>query len=52
MDVEQPISVLPLTSADSVTLVHTDDIASRWPEITEVVDRTLAAAVAELGSAL
>jgi Fic family protein len=51
-ETEQPTSVLPLTSADSVTLVYTDDLAGRWPEIEEVVDRTLAAAVAELGSAL
>jgi Fic family protein len=51
-DAEQPLSVLTLTSADSVTLVHTDEVAARWPEIEDLVDRTLAAAVAELGATL
>lgn len=33
------------TAADSVTLVHTNAAADRWPEIAELIDRTLAVGV-------
>lgn len=42
-------SFTPLLSAaetDSVTLVHGDDLEARWPEISDILDETLAAAVA------
>lgn len=37
---------------DAVTLVHTDAPDLRWPEVRDMVDRTLAAAVASFGRAI
>lgn len=47
-----PTPLLTTTSADSVTLVHTDAVDSRWLEVRDLVESTLAAAVAEFGRRL
>lgn len=47
-----PEPLLTLSSDDSVTLVYTDTAEERWPEIAELIDRTLAAALAAFSSAL
>ena len=47
-----PVPLLFPTSADSVTLNQTDSVDDRWTEICELVERTLAASVAEFGRLL
>jgi hypothetical protein len=43
---------LELAPEDSVTLLHSDSVDERWPEVEDLVNRTLAAAVSELGKRL
>lgn len=43
---------LELAPEDSVTLLHSDSVEERWPEVEDLVNRTLAAAVSELGKRL
>ena len=40
------------TPVDTVTLLPSDDLDSRWPEVEELIDRTLAAAVDAYGQQL
>ena len=47
-----PTPALSPTTSDSVTLIHTDDPEDRWEDITELIDRTLAAAVDSFGRQL
>jgi hypothetical protein len=47
-----PTPALSLTTADSVTLVAGNDLDARWPDVEELVERTLAAAVDAFGSQL
>ncbi len=47
-----PTPALNLTTADSVTLVAEDTSEARWPDVAELIDRTLAAAVDFFGSQL
>ncbi|MGH3937489.1 MAG: Fic family protein [Pseudonocardiaceae bacterium] len=47
-----PIPLLRSTPADSVTLAFSDDPDARWPEILELLDSTLAAAVAKFAQQL
>lgn len=47
-----PIPLLRSTPADSVTLAFSDDADARWPEISELIDKTLAAAVAKFAQQL
>lgn len=47
-----PVSLFSPTSADSVTLNQADSVDDRWAEICELVERTLAASVAEFGRLL
>jgi len=52
---ESRSSYVPLfepTSSDSVTLNHTETVDDRWTEICELIERTLAASVAEFGRVL
>jgi len=51
-DWEPPAALIRPTSADSVTLTEKDSVDDRWAEICEVIERTLAAAVAEFGKLL
>jgi hypothetical protein len=44
--------MLEPTPTDTVTLVATDEIDARWPEVEELIDRTLAAAVDHFGRRL
>lgn len=48
----RPVPLLSSTPDDSVTLVYTDSADARWPEVCELVDRTLAAAIANFSNAL
>lgn len=48
----QPLPLFEPTSADHVTLNRTDHVEERWPEICELLERTLAASVAEFGRLL
>lgn len=47
-----PTPLLESTPTDSVTLVFSDDPAARWVEVCELIDRTLAAAVARFAQQL
>jgi hypothetical protein len=47
-----PSPLFTPTSGDSVTLIQSDDLAARWPEIAELVDRTLSAALDDFGKLL
>ena len=47
-----PVPLLVPTSGDSVTLNQTDSVDDRWTEICELVERTLAASIAEFGRLL
>lgn len=47
-----PQRLLDITTADSVTLVHTDTVEGRWPDVDALTERTLAAAVARFGESL
>jgi hypothetical protein len=47
-----PTPLLRSTPADSVTLVFSDDPEARWVEVCELIDRTLAAAVASFAQQL
>jgi hypothetical protein len=47
-----PMPLLFPTSGDSVTLNQSDSVDDRWTEICELVERTLAASVAEFGRLL
>ncbi len=47
-----PTPLLRFTPADSVTLVFSDDPDARWVEISELIDNTLAAAVARFAQQL
>jgi hypothetical protein len=47
-----PTPALSLTTADSVTLVAGNDPDARWPDVEELLERTLAAAVDAFGSQL
>ena len=47
-----PTPLLRFTPADSVTLVFSDDSDARWVEISELIDNTLAAAVARFAQQL
>ncbi|MEH1014267.1 Fic family protein [Micromonospora sp. CPCC 206060] len=46
------ISLLSPTPDDSVTLIYTDSADARWTEVCELVDRTLAAAIASFSNGL
>jgi Fic family protein len=46
------IRVLNPSPTDTVTIVPTDDVNTRWPEVEELIDRTLAAAVDGFGQLL
>jgi len=52
IDGARPVPLLNPDPDDSVTLVYTDSIDARWQEISAVVDRTLAAAIASFSSGL
>ena len=41
----KPVPLLHPTADDAVTLVYSDAADDRWPDVTELVDRTLTAAV-------
>jgi Fic/DOC family len=47
-----PTPLFTPSSRDSVTLVQSDDMNARWPEISDLVDQTLSAAVDEFGKLL
>lgn len=47
-----PVSLLTPTPDDSVTLIYSDSAEARWPEVCDLVDRTLAAAIASFGNSL
>lgn len=47
-----PTPLLRSTPTDSVTLVFSDDPDERWGEVCELIDRTLAAAVAQFAQQL
>ncbi|MBT8227119.1 MAG: hypothetical protein HKP61_05675 [Dactylosporangium sp.] len=42
----RPVPLLNPTADDAVTLVYSDIVDARWPEVVDLVDRTLMAAVA------
>lgn len=44
--------LLEPSTRDSVTLIYTDSPASRWPEVAELIERTLAASVAAFAKEL
>lgn len=46
------LTLLPPSQVESVTFVYTDTADARWPEVAEVVDRTLAAAIAAFAEGL
>lgn len=46
------LTLLPPAQVKSVTFVYTDTLDERWAEVTEVVDRTLAAAIAAFAESL
>lgn len=48
----RPASLLTPNPDDSVTLLYSDSADARWPEIHELADRTLAAAIAGFSSRL
>jgi fido (protein-threonine AMPylation protein) len=48
----RPTSLLNSTPEDSVTLVYTDSSDHRWPEVSQLTDRTLAAAIATFSNSL
>ncbi len=48
----RPAALLSPTPDDSVTLVYTDSPDARWPEVSDLVDRTLAAATAGFSNSL
>src|SRR5262249_32684259 len=48
----RPTPLLSPTPDDSVTLVYTDSADTRWPEVSELADRTLAAAIATFSNGL
>jgi len=48
----RPVSLLDLTADDAVTLVYSDDDAARWPAVSDLVDRTLTAAVTRFAQTL
>lgn len=47
-----PTSLLDVTPNDSVTIVFSDSPDTRWPEIEQLIDQTLAAAVARFAHQL
>lgn len=47
-----PIPLFESTPTDSVTLVFSDEPDARWPEVRELIERTLAAALAKFGEQL
>jgi hypothetical protein len=51
-DQARPVPLLSSTPEDSVTLVYTDSPDNRWPEVSELTDRTLAAAIASFSNSL
>lgn len=51
-DQARPAPLLSSTPEDSVTLVYTDSPDNRWPEVSELTDRTLAAAIASFSNSL
>ncbi|MFF0307551.1 Fic family protein [Streptosporangium sp. NPDC004379] len=51
-DLPVPVWACDPTPDDSVTLVFSDAPDARWPEITEVIDQVLTAAVDQLGQQL
>jgi Fic family protein len=51
-DQTRPTALLQTTPHDSVTLVYTDDAELRWPEVHELADRTLAAAITRFSGGL
>jgi len=46
------VPLLHPTPDDSVTLIYTDDVAARWDDVCQLVDRTLAAAIAGFSNGL
>jgi prophage maintenance system killer protein len=48
----RPVSLLDLTADDAVTLVYSDDDAARWPAVSDLVDRTMTAAVTRFAQTL
>lgn len=48
----RPLSLVESTPDDSVTLIYSDTVDGRWPEICEFLDRTLAAAIARFSTGL
>ncbi len=52
IDGVRPVQLLSPDPDDSVTLVYTDSLDARWPEIASMVDRTLAAAIANFSNGL
>lgn len=48
----RPIQLLNPDPDDSVTLVHSDSSEGRWSEISDLADRTLAAAIASFSNGL
>lgn len=46
------LTLLPPAHVESVTFVYTDTVDERWAEVTEVVDRSLAAAIAAFAEGL
>jgi Fic family protein len=46
------VALLDTAPTDTVTLVATDTMEARWPEIEELIDRTLAAAIDAFGRLL
>jgi Fic family protein len=51
-DEKRPAALLHPDPDDSATLVYSDDAESRWPEVRELLDRTLAAAIAAFSNGL
>jgi hypothetical protein len=49
---EEPTPLIRLKAQDSITLVHSDLVDDRWPEVAALVERTLAASVDEFARAL
>ncbi len=50
--VNRPVPAFKSAPEDSVTLVYTDDADTRWAEVREVLERTLAAALDAFGQQL
>jgi hypothetical protein len=48
-ELSSPAPLFSSSSADLITLNHTDTVDDRWVEVCELIERTLAASVAEFG---